>query len=394
MSNISPIENFLLRLDQSFSDSSFIRIAILNKRQKESDIKKISGRIISLKNKQHLSLIYHYSTKEITKNFSFAESIDEIRKLINNDFFQAELFTSNNDWFLSINKDNKGTFREKPASTVTVPDFSHDKVKERIINPVGNLYLRELGITNENGQVKPSMFHKFRQINKYIEIVDGIIKDITFDNSISIVDMGAGKGYLTFALYDYISSVLKQEAHIRGIEFREELVIECRRIASLAGFENLTFEAGTIKDTSLEKTDVLIALHACDTATDEAIYKGITDEAKVIICAPCCHKQIRKQLNPENAAKHITEHGILKERQAEIITDTIRAMIMEAYGYKTKVFEFIETDHTPKNVLIAGVKRKSVKHPDSIIISEIQKLKELFGIKTHHLEILMGISPE
>lgn len=391
MEKTMPVGSFIEALKTSLNDSNFIRLSISNKRQKSNELNKISGRPVLLKSGQRISFVYHYPTKEITKNLTFEECYIEVLQLLTTEFRQAELLTSKTNWFLNITKDNKGILRKKTVVVSDAPTLAHDNVKQRLLDAGSAIYFKELGITGENAQVKPSMFHKFKQINKYIEIVDGIIKDVPFGNSVNIVDMGAGKGYLTFALYDYMNTVLKKEAHIRGIEFRTELVTECKRIAALAGFENLEFEAGSIKDTSIDNADILIALHACDTATDEAIFKGITSGCEVIICAPCCHKQIRKQLNPENAAKNITEHGILKERLAEIITDTIRALIMEAFGYKTKVFEFIETEHTPKNVLIAGVKRKTTAIPDNQRLSEVRKLKELCGIKTHHLETLLGI---
>jgi hypothetical protein len=134
---------------------------------------------------------------------------------------------------------------------------------------------------------------------------------------------------------------------------------------------------------------MLIALHACDTATDDAIYKGIQANAKVIICAPCCHKQIRKQMAPQNELKNITKHGILLERQAEIVTDTIRSLILEAYGYKTKVFEFIATEHTPKNVLIVGTKSEKNEAAKKESLDKVSGLKNLFNIKTHYLETLL-----
>jgi hypothetical protein len=136
---------------------------------------------------------------------------------------------------------------------------------------------------------------------------------------------------------------------------------------------------------------MLIALHACDTATDEAIYRGIKAKAPVIVCAPCCHKQIRKQMKPDNILKEITRHGILEERQAEMLTDTLRALIMEAYGYKTRVFEFIATEHTPKNVLIAGTSKETLAKPDPEVMERIRELKTQFGIEQHHLEKLLGI---
>ena len=173
---------------------------------------------------------------------------------------------------------------------------------------------------------------------------------------------------------------------------RKELVEKCNDIAKQSAFDGLEFKTGSIDTAELPATDMLIALHACDIATDQAIYRGITGGAKVIVCAPCCHKQIRKQLQPQSAVSPVTRFGILEERQAEILTDTIRALILEAYGYKTKVFEFISTEHTPKNVLITAIKTRDTTTPDPKALEQINSLKQLFGIKQHELERLTGLN--
>ena len=172
---------------------------------------------------------------------------------------------------------------------------------------------------------------------------------------------------------------------------RKELVDTCNQIAQKANFTQLNFITGSIDTAELSKVDMLIALHACDTATDQAIYRGIKADAKVIICAPCCHKQVRKSMKPKNDISAITRFGILEERQAEILTDTIRALILEVFGYKTKVFEFISTEHTPKNVLIVGVKTEQTEAAKSKAFGKIKNLKSLFNLEYHELEKLMGI---
>ena len=232
------------------------------------------------------------------------------------------------------------------------------------------------------------MQHKYKQINRYVEIIEGILKDTIIKNNFSVVDMGSGKGYLTFALYDYLQN--KYDAvKVTGIEMREDLVLKCNNIAVQSKYSNLHFEKGSINETTLASVDMLIALHACDTATDDAIAKGIKANATYIICAPCCHKQIRKQMAPINALKLITKHGILLERQAEMVTDTIRALILEANGYKTKVFDFIEEEDTPKNVLIVGTKTNFSEELLKENMEKVQDLKTMFGIKEHYLETVV-----
>jgi len=383
------LEEFLKTIHNSLNNNDFIKITLSNKRIKSSDLKTVFAKVVSIKSGIKLSFVYRYPTKDITKNFDFTESIQLIEKMLKTDFFQADLFTSKADWHLITNENNNVRITQKPASIAVVPAFLHDVEKNRLIDLENNVYLQELGIATSDWKIKKDMQDKFRQINKYIEIVDGIINSASLPASFSIVDMGSGKGYLTFALYDYLTNKLKLNPSIVGIELRKELVDNCNAIAKKAGFANLSFQAGTNETAELSSIDMLIALHACDTATDEAIFRGIKMNAKVIICAPCCHKQIRKQINPTNELKEITKHGILLERQAEIITDAIRSLILEAYGYKTKVFEFISTEHTPKNVLIVGVKKNNENTINQEVLTQITAIKKLYNIDYHHLEKLL-----
>ena len=333
-----------------------------------------------------LSFIYRYPSKDVTKNFTSAEALLNIKQLLSDDFFNADVYTSSQIIYFSVNAAGKEKIIIKPADA-PAPQLSHDNEKKRIIDPHA-VYLRELGITGAEGNVKKEMQHKFRQINRYVEIIEGIIKNENIPNDLSVVDMGSGKGYLTFALYAYLHGK-NIDATITGIELRKELAEKCNAIAQKAGYKKLHFKEGSIQDSTIDKADMLIALHACDTATDDAIAKGIKAGAAIIICAPCCHKQIRKQMSPSNALKNITKHGILMERQAEMVTDTIRALTLEAHGYKTKVFEFIDEEATPKNVLIVGVKGKTPGDAMKENSDKIIALKEMFGIKEHYLETIL-----
>jgi len=389
---INQLKEFSNYLSGSLQNNRFIKIILSNKRDKTTELKTVTGRVILLKNELKLSFVYRYNTKDITKNYDFETSLKLVSDMLENDFFQADIYTTNENCFLIINKKNEVKISKKPVTTAETPVLTHDIIKKRFISLHNNIYLTELGISTTDGKIRKNMEDKYRQIDKYIEILDGIIRSAELPDDLNIVDMGSGKGYLTFALYDYLINSLKLKAEITGIESRQILVDTTNTIAQKAGFTHLHFEAGTIKEARLEKTDMLIALHACDTATDDSIYRGIQQNARVIICAPCCHKQIRKQLEPQNVLKNITRYGILAERQAEMITDTIRAMIMEAFGYKTNVFEFISGEHTPKNLLIVGIKKKDFSEPDQTILKEVGELKKVFNIRYHYLEELLHLS--
>src|SRR5690606_21382511 len=237
---------------------------------------------------------------------------------------------------------------------------------------------------------------KWKQINHYIEILSSILQRLPPKDRLNVVDMGAGKGYLTFALYDYLVHTLKKQTDLVGVEYRNDLVTLCNQIAQKSGFNELRFMQGAIEDYQPQgDLDVLIALHACDTATDDAIAKGIQHDADLIVVAPCCHKQIRREIE-KNKAKNeldfLLKHGIFMERQAAMVTDGLRALILEHFGYQTKVFQFISDTHTPKNVLIVGERQPIDTQKQQEILMTIKSTKTYVGITSHHLEGLLKIA--
>ena len=390
---VNEMQLFLQKISENFNRLGLIKLTLGNKREKTALLNNIFIKTVKIKNKEKLAFTYRNQTNDTFKNYDLKEALILIEKMLQTDFFNADLFTVEKDYHLSADKSNTIKIITRPPTlSVKEDDLQHDKQKKRIVNSSTAVYLHQLGITTAEGVVKKDMQDKFKQINRYVEIIDGIIKNSGFKKNITVADMGCGKGYLTFALYNYLQENLKMDSSVIGIELREDLVNKCNQIAAEVNYNGLKFIKGTIQDSPLAAIDMLIALHACDTATDDAIYKGIQANASVIVCAPCCHKQIRKQMQPENELKNITKHGILLERQAEIVTDAIRSLIMEAYGYKTKVFEFISTEHTPKNVLIVGTKIKMEENAKKENLEKVKGLKNLFNIKEHYLETLLGLN--
>lgn len=388
--NQSKKDKFVDILKDTIDSKSIRRLTLVNKRDRTHELKKAIVRLVKLKAGERLSFTYRYPTNDITKNYKIPKGLEIISDLMEKNFTQAELSATSSDWFLSYPDRGKTKLTEKSKSNNVEISHNHDHSKKRLISENGN-YLQHLGITNAQGIILKDKQAKYRQINKFIEIINPIIKKSELSQKYSVVDMGSGKGYLTFALYDHLVNNLEHHPEVTGIELRSDLVKKCNSIADKVGFDMLRFTEGSIENTAVKNLDVLIALHACNTATDDAIYKGLKAEAKIIICSPCCHKQIRKQMQTTGALKNITQYGILKERQAEIITDTIRALILKAHGYQTNVMEFISTEHTPKNLLIVGVKNKTMADPDPEVIKEIKELKSLYGIEYHHLEKLLSL---
>lgn len=390
---MSDIQSFLGKFADSFKQQTLVKLTLSNKRDKEAELKNVFVKPIQLKQGLMLNFVYRHNTKDVTKNYSADEAQAIISDLLNNTLSKGDLFTTAGDIHLTIYPNGKTSVINKKATINESPITQHNREKKRYVGNEGTAnYLHELGITTADGKVKADKQDKYKQINKYVEIIDNVISSSNLPDDFTVVDMGAGKGYLTFALYDYLVNKLHKQAHVAGIELREGLVETCNDIAKHSGFDKLSFIQGSIDTAELPKADMLIALHACDIATDQAIYRGIQAGSKVIICAPCCHKQVRKALEPHNALSAITKYGIMEERQAEILTDTIRALLMEAYGYKTKVFEFISTEHTPKNVLIVGVKQDKHEGVKQDVLEKVNNLKQLFNIQYHHLEKLLGLT--
>ena len=381
---------FFDKLKAFIGSRELVKLVISNQRNHDSELKSIIVTIVEIKIGMRLNFVYRYKTKDITKNLTVEEALQVMKKSLGDEFLNADLFAAGETIQLTIAGRGKVKMKTTLPVLQTTGTFSHNHVKERIIATEQNIYLRELGILNANFEVRREMNDKYLQINRYIELIGPAISELILPAEFHVADMGSGKGYLTFALYDFLTGKLLKAPVVTGIESREELVNLCNEIAGKSGFANLRFITGTIADVVLEKIDILIALHACDTATDDAIFRGITAGASLIVCAPCCHKQIRKEFHVANEMKSLMKHGILLERQAEIVTDGLRAMIMESQGYKTRIFEFVSTEHTPKNLLIVG-KKSTVKPADKIkILENIRKIKEFYGIGHHHLEDLLA----
>lgn len=378
-------EQFLEAFDESLKNETFIKITLSKKGSKSADLKNVYGRLVSIKNELMLSLQYRFETRDEVKNIALPRAKKTIADMLGNDFLNADLFTTTADYSLQFNKKRKGRFFQKAASQSEKPSQEHNRQKHRFIQAENNPYLPAMGVTNAKGDILKDGQRKFRQINKYIEIIDALIRQQALPSDAHIVDMGSGKGYLTFALYDYLHHQMNWGISMTGIELRSNLVEFCNDLANKSEYQQLEFLSKDIHDYHPEKINMLIALHACDIATDIAIAKGIQADAEIIVVAPCCHKQVRKAMKHENELSAVLKHGILEERQAELITDGIRALLLEAHGYQTKVFEFISTEHTSKNLMITAVKSK----PKEGALAQVQAIKKQFGIEFHYLEKLL-----
>jgi SAM-dependent methyltransferase len=396
MSAINNQQKFNQILNDSLQDGSFVKMSLGNYKGNEEALKQLLIRKILLKQEHKLAITYRYKTRDIVKNYDLTEGAGIVLQYLQSGFKIATLFTLTSAFIFEELPNGKQVLRTQPSAAKPADSLIHDKQKSRLITPNEKPYLTALKITDAEGAVYKNAQDKFKQINHYIEILSSLIKELPSANIKKVADMGSGKGYLTFALYDYLHTVLNLQTTIVGVEYREDMVNLCNDIAQKAHFDNLKFVQGSIDQYDAGDVNILIALHACDTATDDAIYKGIQANADLIVVAPCCHKQIRREIEKnkvKNDVSFLTQYGIFLERQAEMVTDGIRALILEYYGYKTKVFEFISDAHTPKNVLVVGIKQKqpTSAHQDEIL-KKIKSSKAYFGIGYHHLERLLELN--
>ena len=383
--SMKTLKDFIFWIDEKIRNEEDFKITFSKPRNKQDKLSNVYLRQILVKEVRKHSLQYKYQQRDEVKNYSSSDITKIIEDLLTFRFYNAVVFTTDQEVTLIQNPKGKVYISVRNTSDSIEFSLVHDRAKNRLI-PENRRWLLHLGLAGKDGRILDKSQDKYRQINKFVEIIDNLMKEVPEGARWRIADMGSGKGYLTFGLYDYLTQIRKINARVTGYEMREELVTKCYEAAMQEQFLGLAFQAKDIDHVDVTGMNMVIALHACDTATDIAISKGIKAGAQFILVSPCCHKQIRKAMKHNNALSPILHHGILEERQAEILTDGLRALIMEAYGYRTKIIEFISSEHTGKNLMIIGEKST----PNPTVMEKVQSIKDMFGISEHFLEVLMS----
>jgi SAM-dependent methyltransferase len=398
---------FFILLQSSVNDGSLTKLTLGKYRGADATVQNLYVRPTSLKSGPHLTFVWRHATRDVTKNLAPAAAIAEIEALVGSDFLDAHLFTATTQAQLESNTDGSARIRIIASPEGSGPGnrpgvATHDRAKHRPIASDAP-WLRALGVTNDRGQPREGMADKFRQIQKFAELLQHLLNesglltaaadtpgstpDAAPAPALRVVDMGSGKGYLTFA----IASLIGSRATVEGVEARPELTELCNRIAREQHLAPaLHFTPGTITDTPLPAADVLIALHACDTATDDALAKGISAGARLLVVSPCCQKELRSQLTAPPVLAGALQHGIFQERQSEFVTDALRAQLLEWAGYRTKVFEFISTEHTAKNIMIAAIKTRDPGKSTDAAAERVREFAAFYGIRHQQLAKHLG----
>lgn len=352
------MEKLQTLIAELIEQATFYQATLSNPRKKDAYLK-VEVKPVSLKSGLHYQFSYHERNKVKHENLMPADAIETLYDLFQSQFKQAYIRAARADYQALISKKFKVTILKKKP-TKKRPELSHNRKKQYVLEegtPVP--FLQELGVMNAEGKVLAKKFDKFRQINRFLEMVRDIVPDLPKGRELRIVDFGCGKSYLTFALYHYLRYVEELDIRVIGLDLKEDVIRHCSALAEKLSYERLRFQVGDIHHfEELEQVDMVVTLHACDTATDAALEKAVRWGANVILSVPCCQHELLKQIDNETMAP-MFKHGIIKERFASLATDSIRAQLLEILGYRTQLLEFIDMEHTPKNVLIRSVKGSS-----------------------------------
>ena len=433
-------QQFISRLRSSLTEGHFVKLQ-LGRPQGDASLDKLLARRVVLRGVDHLSLVWRHRTKDITKNLPIEAALDLIASLLDGQFQHAHLVTQSHDIQLALGK--KGTWglrmgklaappqhrgadaADRPGPYDVNPDAdldakpdtqpraapgpgaaaapahaaAHDRARQRALAQ-DTAFLVELGVTDAQHRLVPAMARKWRQINKFLEVLGHAIGQSPLAGRdpaqpVRVLDFGAGKGYLTFAVHHHLQATGRMP-DVVGVELREDLTTLCNSAVARLGLTGLRFETGDVGQHSVAPTDIMIALHACDTATDVAMHHGLRSGAAIILCSPCCHKQLRPQMSAPPLLAPMLRHGIHMTEQAEMLTDTLRALLLQAEGYDTQVFEFISPEHTGKNKMVLAVRRATAlpAAQRAALRAQVSALKAHYGVTEQALETLLaGTAP-
>lgn len=392
-----PLQRFLQKLETSIAAGSVVKL-ILGKPVKSPEnalLERVVGRPTTIKGEVLVSLVWQYQSRTITSNHSPQELLALLLDWLGQRFLHAHLQISGEEWQLSFTRKGKADLRIGQLVVQTpLTEAGHDRAKHRHCS-IDLPFWDDLGLTHVvKGErlLVPAMSRKWKQINKFIEVFAAALKNSSLDSSatVRVADFGAGKGYLTFAMYDWLQQQGKT-AQVTGIELRTDMVALCNGSALRHGLQGLVFEQGDLRSHTPAKLDVMVALHACDIATDHAIHLGLRAGAAIIMCSPCCHKQLRPQLASPAVLRPLLQHGVHMGQEAEMVTDGMRALLLEAEGYDTQVFEFVALEHTSKNKMLLAVKRPQPLSAArrSELLEQVAAIKQFYGIHEQALETLL-----
>lgn len=343
-----------------FIEDKPVKMVFSNKRRKSLEYNKVTVRPIMIGEEMQYQAEYTFEKKATHKNFGRDEAVDFCVKLIADDFKQANIFTVTSDIQVLASKAENPRITKKTAS-LSYQNVAHNRVKNYAIpDGVPCDFLIKLGVMDKAGKVIPKQYSKFRQINRYLEIVEDVFPYLPDgkEKPIKIIDFGCGKAYLTFAIYYYLKIKKQRNVEIIGLDLKKDVIKFCNKIAQELGYNELKFLMGDIADYTNDEADMVVTLHACDTATDYALMNAVSWNTKVILSVPCCQHELFSQID-NDIHKPMLKYGILKDRLTEYLTDGLRGLKLESKGYEVAMIEFTSLEHTARNIMIKAVKTGS-----------------------------------
>ncbi|ALV05802.1 class I SAM-dependent methyltransferase [Roseateles depolymerans] len=391
-------ERFVRLLRTAVAERRLERL-LLSKYEGDDDIERLTIRLIELRGEPTLTFLWRHATKDITRNHAVEDGVNEIQRLLGASFAQANLDTATQQVQLRFSRKGKPLLhvarKVADAGRAGGEEAGHDRQKPRALS-LDSPFWRELGVTHEvKGRVDlvPAMARKWKQINKFIEIFAAAVRHAGLADPgtrVRLADFGSGKGYLTFAMHDYLQG-LGLSPDVQGVELRPDMVRVGNEAVARHGLQGLRFEQGDVRAREDMRLEVMVALHACDIATDYAMHVGLRSGARIIMCAPCCHKEVRPQMRTPAALRPLLQHGIHLGQEAEMVTDSVRALLLELMGYDTQVIEFIALEHTSKNKMVLAVKRpqgvSTARRAE--LVQQLQDIKQFYGLRQQTLETLL-----
>lgn len=346
------------------------------------DFIKIKVRPVMIRDSLYFQVSRYTDKQVFHENMTAEDALETLSGWILHDFRQAQIRMQDEMVTVLVSKKGKATVKSKKAACIETQNLEHNRKKQYIIEEGTAVpFMIDLGVMTESGKIIRTRYDKYRQINRFLEFIEDILPELPTDRTVHIIDFGCGKSYLTFAMYYYLKVLKHYDIRITGLDLKQKVIEDCQALADRYGYDGLQFLCGDIADyNGIDEVDMVVTLHACDTATDYALYKAVKWHASVILSVPCCQHELNRKMQCETLSGAF-QYGLIKERTAALMTDAMRGQLLEMKGYKTQLLEFIDMEHTPKNILIRGVKSKGLlpKAARKQQMENYQKCRDFFG---------------
>lgn len=346
------------------------------------DFIKIKVRPVMIRDSLYFQVSRYTDKQVFHENMTAEDALETLSGWILHDFRQAQIRMQDEMVTVLVSKKGKATVKSKKAACIETQNLEHNRKKQYIIEEGTAVpFMIDLGVMTESGKIIRTRYDKYRQINRFLEFIEDILPELPTDRTVHIIDFGCGKSYLTFAMYYYLKVLKHYDIRITGLDLKQKVIEDCQALADRYGYDGLQFLCGDIADyNGTDEVDMVVTLHACDTATDYALYKAVKWHASVILSVPCCQHELNRKMQCETLSGAF-QYGLIKERTAALMTDAMRGQLLEMQGYKTQLLEFIDMEHTPKNILIRGVKSRGLlpKAARKQQMENYQKCRDFFG---------------